>query len=401
MTDPFILSVGGAALTFMVVEGLRYRLHLRRLGKIPHRIHVNGSRGKSSVTRLIGAALRGDGRKVVVKTTGTTPRFIYPDGREVPIFRPGKPNIIEQLKVVKRAVEVGADTLVVECMAITPDYIRILEEKIVRSTVGVITNVREDHLDVMGPTLYDVAKNLALSLPKNGVAFTAEDRWFWVFEEEAKRRNTRIVKVSANDVSDDDMLGFPYIEHKENVAIALAVAKHFGVPREVALQRMYRVNPDPGVLTESVVERDGKRIYLFNAFAANDPDSTVIIWDMVNRRRKGKRLVVLTLRKDRPQRTESFARIVGTRIEADHYFIVGTFTSYIVRALKSAGVPEGKITTYEHTNPVPEPEAEEVAKRVVEEIWKVADRENVLVTMGNIVGIGGKIVEVLEKEAKT
>jgi len=199
MTDPFILSVGGAALTFMVVEGVRYRLHLRRLHRIPNRIHVNGSRGKSSVTRLIGAALRGDGRKVVVKTTGTTPRFIYPDGREVPIFRPGKPNIIEQLKVVKKAVEVGADTLVVECMAITPDYIRILEEKIIRSTVGVITNVREDHLDVMGPTLYDVARNLALSLPRNGIAFTAEDRWFWVFEEEARKRNTRMVKVSAED----------------------------------------------------------------------------------------------------------------------------------------------------------------------------------------------------------
>jgi len=41
-----------------------------------------------------------------------------------------------------------------------------------------------------------------------------------------------------------------------------------------------------------------------------------------------------------------------------------------------------------------------VAKKVVEEIWKVADRENVLVTMGNIVGIGGKIVAALEKEAK-
>jgi len=396
--DPFLLSVGGATLIFSVVEAVRYRLHLRRLRRIPNRIHVNGARGKSSVTRLIGAALRGDGRRVVVKTTGTTPRFIYPDGREVPIFRPGKPNIIEQLKVVKRAVEVGADTLVVECMAITPDYIRILEEKIIQSNVGIITNVREDHLDVMGPTLYDVARNLALSLPKNGVAFTAEDRWFWVFKEEAERRNTRIFKVSADEVSDEEMLNFPYIEHKENVALALAVARHFGVPRDVALRRMYRVNPDPGVLTESVLRRDGKTIYLFNAFAANDPDSTAIIWDMVNRRRRGKRLVVLTLRKDRPQRTESFSKIIGRRIVADHYFIVGTFTHHIVKVLRSLGVPEERITVYEHTNPVPEDEAEKVAREVARRIWEVADEENVLVTMGNIVGIGGKIVEVLEED---
>ena len=41
-----------------------------------HRIHVNGIRGKSSVTRLIAAALREGKVKTLGKTTGTAARTI-------------------------------------------------------------------------------------------------------------------------------------------------------------------------------------------------------------------------------------------------------------------------------------------------------------------------------------
>ncbi len=378
--------VGGVVGAFALLETVRYKRHLLNLKKIPNRIHVNGSRGKSSVTRLIGAALRGDERKVVVKTTGTTPRFIYPDGKEVPIFRPGKANIVEQLKVIAEAARVGADTLVIECMAITPEYIKTLEERIVKSTVGVITNVREDHLDVMGPTVYDVAVNLSLSMPKNGVVFTAEKKWFWVLEREAKRRGSEIYLVDGAEVSDEEMAPFPYIEHKDNVALALAVAKHFGVPRKVALERMYRVNPDPGVLREIVLSRDGKIIYLFNALAANDPDSAQLIWDMARRMRQAdKTVVLLVLRRDRPQRTEVFTKIMGTRVIADHYVIAGTPTDYVAKHLRALGVPPDKISALE------QPKPEEVA----EEIFRVAGKRTLLVAMGNIVGLGGNTINAL------
>src|SRR5947209_7544336 len=74
--------------------------HRRNLTKIGTRVHVNGTRGKSSVTRLIAAGLRAAGRITCAKTTGTLPRFILPDGRELPIFRPGRPNVLEQVGVV-------------------------------------------------------------------------------------------------------------------------------------------------------------------------------------------------------------------------------------------------------------------------------------------------------------
>ena len=57
-------------------------LHLRTLKKIPVRIHVNGTRGKSSVARLIAAGMRGAGLRTCVKTTGTDARMIDPESNE-------------------------------------------------------------------------------------------------------------------------------------------------------------------------------------------------------------------------------------------------------------------------------------------------------------------------------
>src|SRR5262245_8347115 len=97
-----------------------FRNHKFHLNHVPVRIHVNGTRGKSSVTRLIAAGLRSGGKKVIAKTTGTEPRIILEDGHEVPIYRIGKPNIIEQLTIVRFAWERNAEILAIECMAVHP-----------------------------------------------------------------------------------------------------------------------------------------------------------------------------------------------------------------------------------------------------------------------------------------
>ena len=55
-----------------------------------------------------------------------------------------------------------------ECMAVRPDLQKICEEHIMHSTIGVITNIRPDHLDVMGPTVADVAVALSSTVPAAG-----------------------------------------------------------------------------------------------------------------------------------------------------------------------------------------------------------------------------------------
>ena len=68
----------------------------------------------------------------------------------------------------------NVDALVIECMAIRPDLQRVCEHGIVHATHGVITNVRPDHLDVMGPTVQDAALAMAGTAPSKGKLITSE-----------------------------------------------------------------------------------------------------------------------------------------------------------------------------------------------------------------------------------
>ncbi len=60
-----------ALLIIVWISGRKKQVqHIKRVNKVPIRIHVNGIRGKSTVTRLIGGALRESGLKNMTKTTG-------------------------------------------------------------------------------------------------------------------------------------------------------------------------------------------------------------------------------------------------------------------------------------------------------------------------------------------
>src|SRR6476661_769596 len=73
--------------------------HQRRLDQLQVRVHVNGIRGKSTVTRLVGGVLREGGFVTVGKTTGSAARVITPSGAEMPIHRRGAPTINEQVDI--------------------------------------------------------------------------------------------------------------------------------------------------------------------------------------------------------------------------------------------------------------------------------------------------------------
>lgn len=330
--------VGAAALA----EAWWYR---RQLEKIPYRIHVNGTRGKSSVTRLIAAGLRAGGIRTCAKTTGTLARMIFDDGRELPIFRPDRANVIEQKRIVKTAVSENAEALVIECMALQPLLQSVCELKLVRSTHGVITNARADHLDVMGPTRLDVARALSATVPVAGTLLTAEDRddSLRVIKAACEDRGSTLRSMTAADsarVTAEELSQFSYLEHAENVALSLAVCQQLGIAREVALRGMWAAEPDPGAMRVHQQVVRGDSWHFVNAFAANDPESTTRIWDAAYDHFPGvqRRVVVMNCRVDRIDRSVTMADACVQWRKVDRFVIIGSGTDVFLRRLLKGGV---------------------------------------------------------------
>ena len=137
---------------------------------------MNGIRGKSTVTRLIAGVLREAGIQTLAKTTGSAAMVILPNGDEIPIQRRSSATIMELFNIAKRYLERDTEAIVFETMALFPANQTASQELLVKGNINVITNVREDHQDVMGESLEEIADTLSLMIPHDGILITAEDR---------------------------------------------------------------------------------------------------------------------------------------------------------------------------------------------------------------------------------
>lgn len=380
----YLYAIVVAGCVALLVAGLvEQRRHDRNLASIPVRVLVNGTRGKSSITRLTAGALRGGGLTTVGKTTGTAARFLRPDATEEPVPRRfGMADVGEQVGVVARAAGYRPDALVVECMAVQPRLQEVLQAKLVRATIGVLSNVRPDHLDEMGPTLDDVARSLARAMPRGGVCVTAERERLALLSAEAARRDCQLVPVDPESVSDAELSGFEWLTFKENVAIALAVAQLLGVDRRSALRGMWAAPPDPGALTVTRYRHRGGLVRFANILAANDPESTLL--NVAELRRRG--LVgtpaysVVNCRRDRLERNAQMGALVPD-LGVEGVFLIGESTRSARRA-----IPAG------WTGPVIDLGDRPAA---TQDILDRLPAQASLVAVGNIHGAGTRLVREL------
>ncbi len=296
-------------------------IHNRSVLNLPIRIHVNGTRGKSSVTRLIAAGLRESGLKVLAKTTGTTPRVINEFGKDKVIHRLRSASIGEQVKLMRSFSYKKPDAIVMECMAVNPQYQWVSEHKIVQSTLSVITNVRADHLDEMGTTNSEIAYSLSNTIPYNSACITSEKDQYPVLEKISKIRQTKISQSDINDIDKKYLQEFPFLEHPENLSLALRVCENLGVDRKVALNGMKKTIPDPGALFIFKLSYKNNCNNFISGFAANDPESTKMVWDLIDQRFDGKKCVFLNTRDDRRYRTLQLLDLVLKDIRPDMFII--------------------------------------------------------------------------------
>ena len=386
--DVVVFSLFSMILVVIAALTGEWLVHLRALNRIPIRIHVNGTRGKSSVTRLISAGMREAGFSVLGKTTGSDPRILDLQGKDRKIHRLQKPSIGEQVRFLRYFGQFRPGAIVLECMAVQPQYQWITEQRMVKSTHSVITNARLDHVEEMGHRLKDIAMSLSNTIPYHGNLFTAEQHRLDVFKEVAAKRDTKVQAVTDDGVSHEDMLGFNHIEHPENVALSLAVCESLGIPRDQALTGMRKAQPDPGALRVWDLELDGNHFSLVNAFAANDPQSTKTIWNMIKNHPSLEYdhiCAFLNTRSDRVSRSSQLLELIIKELQPDSLFVRGDRLERFEKPYFSK--VKGRVEQFSENE-----SAGIFAKKLL------SQKGNTLIFgIGNIVGSGFQILDELKK----
>ncbi|WP_273483940.1 poly-gamma-glutamate synthase PgsB [Desulforamulus ruminis] len=377
-----------ALIIFVFILGVYEQIHHHKnLNQINLRININGTRGKSTATRLITGILKEAGAKVVGKTTGTSARIIYWNKEEEEPIKRGRlgPNIIEQKAVVKKAVKLGASAFVTECMAVNPNYQIIFQEKLVKANIGVIVNVREDHMDVCGPTLDFIAESFTATIPKNGTLIIDDSSYNDYFTKEAKKRNCRVLIANEKEIPDGYLENFKYVIFPENVAIALAVAKALNIDKDTALRGMLNANPDPGALMIHSLDNKSPT-YFVNGFAANDPNSTRMIWEHITALGYPTKnpMVIVNCRPDRVDRTLQLAEEVLPNMDIDILVAMGQTVNPITEGVNSKKISPQKYINAEGLSP------HEVYKTIKDSLIN-----RVIFGIGNIHGGGDELVELI------
>lgn len=267
--------------------------HQRMLRHIPIRILVNGTRGKTTVTRMTASALNAAGIRTYAKTTGSEARIIFPDGSEQAYRREGRPvSILEQIPFVRLAVKGNAQAIVVECMALRVENQQLMGDRLIRPGYVLMTNAYVDHVEEIGRTEEETIAILCQSVAEDSVVIAHDER-FGLYGRKL---------ILAQDGVPAGAFGrcaFPV--HEDNVRLVLALARELGIDADTAVRGMQQTKPDIGMIKE--IRLDGCCVR--NAFAANDPVS--FAGAAQECARHGPYRLLFNHREDRAYRLEAFA----------------------------------------------------------------------------------------------
>ena len=381
----------------LIVTAVLYLLYLtyerlllnRQIDRIPLRICVTGTRGKSTVTRLLASVLRQDGRRVLAKTTGTQPSIILPDGEEIGVSRRGIPSIIEQKRIIKKAIDIKAKCLVVEIMSIHGENHTVESRQILRPNIVVMTNIRLDHIDAMGTTEDEIGTILCLDIPEKATVFVPEKECHPCVQKAVQNAGGRLFKIREGlsiPMSQVDS-GLVGKEFTENVDLVCSLADHLNISGEVVLDGIRKVKQDMGAFKIWKYHSwdAQKTVFLVNGFAANDPVSTTLVIEKIKEvlPDTSERLIgLLNCRWDRGDRTQQWIESLRNRFSGyfESIYVTGAHAKVVKRKLKSSRILRQKLP-------------EEIMKTILKEIGDNA----VIFGIGNMRGMGCLLVDYWNK----
>jgi gamma-polyglutamate synthase len=386
-----------AFLALLLAERLSLDAARRRVAVC---VAVTGTRGKSSVTRLIAAALRADGRTVLVKTTGSRPAFSESAGEERLVPRTGPPTILEQKRVLRAAARTGTGVLVAEMMSIRPECLRAEAGRILKPDLLVITNARVDHREEMGPTADAAAAALAEAITPGCTVLVPAAEDHPAFRDAARRRGARLVLVAGPAAAEEAAGGEAgtELEFPENRRLAAAAASVLGVSAARISAGLLAAVPDFGALRVwrlKPSEAAGPR-FAVSAFAANEPASTRLVLARLAAIRPGlpeRRIGILALREDRPDRTRQWleAAARGFFSGFSGLVVVGPAARPAARRLRRLLRPGTPVVTAGGAAPE--------AIRAAAEAG-AGPQAAVFIGLGNIAGAGAALVELWDREGE-
>ena len=397
MKNRIVFSVILVVITVILLLVERLKVTKKRR-QIPLRICVTGTRGKSSVTRLIAGSLREAGKKVMAKTTGSRAVIIKPDGSESLIFRKGRPNILETKDIIEQAARSNIDVLVTELMSISPECMYSESVQMLDPSILVVTNIRPDHQEQWGFTRSSLLSTFSRAIPQKSMLFLPSEEMSVLPDIPKTHTLPPGVKIrfagqdQPKDITARINTSFPN-EFKQNIRLALAVADFLGIESKTALRGMERARPDFGSLKawEVVWSFAGIKYFAVSAFAANDPQSTQMVVNKIRESGIGdnKKIIgILNLREDRADRTLQWLREfrTGRFYGIDRLILTGAHAAAFKRGLKPAGSFEVEV--------LKEQDPDLFLNTILE---KYRDEEVLFLGMGNMQGMGSTLVEYWDK----
>lgn len=256
------------------------------------RILVTGSRGKSSIVRLLHTAMTDAGLQSWARITGVVPRELGPGGVHNILRSSGAH--VEEMRWWLQQLPLSAQAVILENSAISPD-LQPLAGRWLKPDITVFSNALPDHQEAWGPTRESAAEVLVAGIPREGQV------------------------VLPAGLENDDYLARLLLNRGCRLAYAKAEAEagevHKAVNLGLSLAALIRLGIEPGdarkamlALPEDrydfrVVQRGGAEFAM--AFSVNDIGSTRMLFDTLRWAKEETRLVY-NHRKDRPERFASF-----------------------------------------------------------------------------------------------
>jgi len=356
-----LLSMAIILLLAFAIEAI---WHKKRLKKIPCRISVSGTRGKSSCVRYITQLLQDTGHAVLAKTTGAEAMYILPDGTVEPLNRHRPANIIEQKKLVKRATKLGVDYLVTEVMSIHPENHRVESQHLLQPHYTIITNLRPDHLlekDQSMAKLYESDLNRGAKIIVPEQEFPTE----WEPLKQKKQFDFHLA-ITSDGPNQPSELAKDLFNH------LIAQKPELKSPFPSSESSLPRVPASPLISEQGTI--------YFPVFSTNDRTSSTIIINEIARLSRFKnhsRIALLATRADRGERSQQWLDWLKQKpdLPIDEYYYIGPHARVFERRLKFGEALSGR-------------KAEKIQAALIEKINQPA----IVFGLMNIHGIGTELL---------